>query len=441
MPILVNSSALLAIVQFSAFLVRHLPVIAPKVIVLLFDNKTSHLANHISSTLSGSEMLTWNDDHSTKRQIAVRETSLLINFVKPDGSRPYKFLSDNREIFFVMDTKISIGRFRLSPSDLIVQAFRNPLLFVTWKSVEKGLKEDYILDEDELLKSFAWLAFIRRVVQLPPGKFLLALDYTEQYRNGVANNAISAGANISGIQNSVFYVSGFRIGIYKIVCEKLKADGMNYLKLIDTYKTEYNQSKPMRYKDKRLSWRYFHQNQSDSESGIHISFKYIKNTPIYTNSQPNSFVVVVPRVIVSGLSSKQVFIQLLLKCLVIVGLLVVIAFFASVRYFFRWAIMDVPIAENDLFLDTFARSLGISPRNWTVRNIAERQLFVVVGIFGILTGSFLSGILYEQLVADEPVRYLYNSLKDVCRMGVNIALPFEVGIDLAANVNARTNLK
>lgn len=113
----------------------------------------------------------------------------------------------------------------------------------------------------------------------------------------------------------------------------------------------------------------------------------------------------IPRVIVNESTSIEVISKYLRKMSVIVGLLLVVAIFAGVRYFCHHGMtvdskakIDSPL--NHLFLDTFARSIGSSAGPWMGRNRSERQLLVVIGFFGCLFGSIFAGNAFRA-IADQ----------------------------------------
>lgn len=93
-----NSSSLIA---FAAFLVRHLPAIAPKVIVFVYNNETAHLANHISLQITGYEQLILNINIDGDGAITtINECALSINFINRETKRVARFGLDKREICF-----------------------------------------------------------------------------------------------------------------------------------------------------------------------------------------------------------------------------------------------------------------------------------------------------------------------------------------------------
>lgn len=411
--------------EFTAFLLHHLPVIAPNVVVLFFNNETTLQANHISTECAGYKQQLFNFDRKLSQKITIHENALVINLINYEISKVISFGYNKREICVLTSVEnIYFKRWNMSGNDLVAHAYSNQLQFSIWTPRNKNYGVVTRISEKELIDLFQWSAFLRRDLTLPKGEWIEFVDNIEEDKNGIATNELNP--DISDVP--LAFVSGFRIGIYMILADKLSGNGMSYMHVPGTISMskEFQYLAPMQYLDKRLSFRFF---QSEGSSQLQMSLKIPKSGRVFTNAQPERYVVVVPRVVVKQTSSNLVLYQFLLKCLAVAVLILVAVLFTVLRYVFRWSLSDsleniTPVIY--LFVNTFAGCLGTSAGNLIVTNTSERQLLIVNGVFAILFSSILSGILYEQLLMQEPIEFLYNTFLDVCLAKLSLAFPMEL---------------
>lgn len=162
------------------------------------------------------------------------------------------------------------------------------------------------------------------------------------------------------------------------------------------------------------------------------------NPQVYTAGTPRRFVILVPRIAVAhptdshrSASASLMQSATVRKALVVVGLVLAVAVFAALRFCCRHLVGRASKhSQQPMYLgcDTFARALGISAGAWDPRSTsgAERQLLCVIAVFSMLAGSVFLGSLYEEFVAEEPVRWRYNSLDEVCRDQLDLSIPYEL---------------
>lgn len=82
-------------VQLTAFLVRHLPDIAPTLLVFHVDNETAPLGNRMAAGLSGYQQRMIHLDYQKKRNsLKIVENALFINFLPPTESSYIEFQSE-----------------------------------------------------------------------------------------------------------------------------------------------------------------------------------------------------------------------------------------------------------------------------------------------------------------------------------------------------------
>lgn len=434
----VNSTASV-LLDFTEFLRRHLPVIVPHIIVMFFNNATIHPAKHVSLALSGYEQQIINYDRFYGDPITIEKSALLINLVNQESLVYIKFVFDKREISVLMLNEEKYFR-AMTPNDLAAHLDKKLLWFSTWKPKYGYDSPSKRLTEADLLESYSWLVFVRRANKLPQGSSFHAVDNIKEDSDGVATNEL----NPTNTQHPIAYASGFKIGIYMIIADKLTATGMGYLSL-NSYKLPYDLQfpylSPIRYPDRRLSWRYLHKNLTQFQHWI--SFNFFSKANVLINAEPEQFVVLVPRVVDNRYISNQMLYQSFLKFLAVVAFILV----AAILSVFRFCCECATNATNSvysgmyLFVDTFARSLGISPGMWLGRNTSERQLLVIIGFFGLLSSCLFSGFLFENYFVEEPTHFRYNSINDVCLDGLQIGFPISLLNKPDENIIAVNNLK
>lgn len=121
-------------------------------------------------------------------------------------------------------------RLFVTSNHLVAQAFRNPLLFTAWKSRKSDAEEHYTHWTRGAFRNriLGWRSFVNWN-SYPAGEWLTAVDYIRVDSRGVATNDIRP-----SLGNSLEFVSGFRIGIYMILAERLSGEAMSYSPVLGT---------------------------------------------------------------------------------------------------------------------------------------------------------------------------------------------------------------
>lgn len=161
----------------------------------------------------------------------------------------------------------------------MVPANRNPLSFSVWRTRSRNGELFQTFGEKELVETFAWRAFLRRVDQLPAGESLHVFDSMQEDSAGVATNAIYPQESSNKYRFEVGFVSGFRMGIYMILAERLSGGRLRYASsTLASSNASLNDLPAMRYRDKRLSWRGLRRHIN---ADLLLSFKYKLNSKLY----------------------------------------------------------------------------------------------------------------------------------------------------------------
>lgn len=421
------------IIEFTAFLLRHISAIDPKLIVLIFNNDTSQSANHILVSLVDYKKQCINTDiQSTPITNEIgSQCDLLIHFVNNDSKHIIKLSLKTRE-FILKTTDDYIGyvrrlrskpnSMRLNYNQLLVQTNKTPINFITAQYSDWTVATSKQHLEPNLVASFYWLAFLRHVEKLSSGYSLYGVDDINDQTYGVADNELSFLSNDSKIE----YVSGFKVGIYKIFAEKLSGNSLSFwnLESLGMGRQGNTSSNEIRFKDKRLAWRYLKQSEMN---GFHISFTMTRKYKVFNNVQMKRYVIIVPRIVIKNSSAWNILFKYRNKSLLVLGLFAVTSMFLGLRYCCNWAINDstpnsVGFVVKTLF-DTLSRIMGISPGDWNGTSISERQLLNVIGIFAFLFSSLFSGSLYEEQFIEPNYQYKFNSLTEFCSYRLSLGIP------------------
>lgn len=406
-------SSVPGILKFTAFLCQHLSTIDPKLIVFIFNNETAHHANHIAIALTGHVQLDFNSDIKKIKKVEP-DWDLLIHFVNEDTKKLANFETKTREFILKMESPPN-QHYNIIPKNhnqIVVEMYNG--------HISKILGQNSIqLSKENLGQSFDWLAFVHSVRYLPNDYCLYVVDDIYDQPNGVADNLLNP-RNLDEHSRIVF-VSGFKVGIYKILAGVLSGNSLAFSSLRDFASITIAQRPIERFNDKRLSWRYW---SSADGFGFYVSTSMTLRYQIYTHFKTKRYVILVPRIVISG--NQQFVDNSIRKFLVVAGLLVVTLVFVGFRFCCNWA--RTGIRPSDCFLvhsffDTLARSLGISPGAWLGRSSSERQLLTVLGIFAFISSSIFSGVLYEEQFIVHNLKFKYNNLDEACRDRLELELP------------------
>lgn len=402
--------------------------------VLLHNNRTAHHANEIACACAhaGHELISINYDQTRIRvhDLIQQNDALIINTI--NALTTYLVLVGRRHrIMMVTLTAPSDPRQRtvndMFENVLGVLAYRTPMEFIAWNTTTTLARNQrlVVIDEPRLLQSFAWQAFLRCVHKLPLGEHLRVIDVIKQESNGVMETHDVNPNTIKGPRQTG-WVSGFRIGIYKIVAERMSAKRMHYWQTQHTvrYAVQFERLPTMRYLDTRLSLANV---EKQFVLNYHLSFLVKQKIQLYTQVQPRVFRILVPRVVMENSSSNKRMIDYYRKTIVVLSLLLMAALYVVLRYCCQFAAPKNGVSFlMHSFFDTLARSLGTSSGIWLGRTTSERLLLFVIGVYSIYACSIFSGVLYEQLLIGEEVKFKYNSLHDVCDEKLALGYPYEV---------------
>lgn len=415
-----------ATVLFTTFLLRHLHDINPHIVVFVFQEKSAFQVDIISKSITGYQQLCFNLDKPTKNDF-VGEDVLFINFGDPTAFRKkIRVGSEFRHIHIQTSPFPSGGVVvkrwlkRKTPDyEFSVFFLNSPMMFVGWNR-SPNTKNEVFTNEQSFVQSFSWMAFLRNVTKLPEDEWLRAMDIILDDSEGEATNELAPKESPS--RNEMAYVSGFRIGIFKILAEKISSSALTYTSSADLirYQVQFQRLPPTRFRDKRLSWRYWKDPQMHGQL---MSFAMPHNIKVYTHVHQTRYRILVPRIVKDSQSSDTVLNEVLRKSLVLLCFLVVCLGLGSLRYACRWLTNDrQTLSIGDLFFDTMSRLIGNSSGIWFGRSTSERQLLTVIAIAAILIGSIGLGVLYEKMFVEIEINYRYNNLEEVCRDGLKLGL-------------------
>lgn len=233
-------------------------------------------------------------------------------------------------------------------------------------------------------------------------------------------------------------VFGLRVGIYKIIAERLTKNPKTYTlfkKLLGNSKFGTKTENELQFLDKRLIDRGYPFKGGLYKYKLSLSMipKFSRSMTQFNSGGPSTrYILLVPRIIEDGRSNHLA--NTLIKCQILFGLLMSISLFVLLRFYCNILFME-QINSGFLvhtFFDTFARALGIGPGTWFGRSTAERLLLTVIAVFAILAGSIVLGILYEKLVTEVSLKFGLNNLMEICQADMVLHIPSELAMLLVA---------
>lgn len=421
----------IALLQFTAFVLRHLVTIDPQTLVLYFDDSTAHYANHVAFAFRGHNMHCIKIIWPQYKSIHINGSALLLNFLPRDVDFGRIILSPMSRYFVVILTKPKSHNFDPLPlSDLLrlkkpfdreieIHAYQIPMGFYSWFSNDTiGRK----MIEKELIRSAAWYAFLNRIDSMEGNSTKLTfLNKIWSKSFSVATSKLLFKKENENISNA--YILGFNIGMYKIFVEKLNAGNINFGLMHQNLNGTPSLVKTL---DARLTIRL---------PTLPGSFGYIVSLDsifyfvhkIYHCASTTRYVVLVPRIVLTRSSDRLM--EILFKCQIIAGILLSTGLFVTLRYCCQITNDDQPSFGEFItksFFDTFSRLLGISPGTWFGRSTGERQLLSVISLLAFLFGCIFSGVLFEQMLTEDEPTYLYNNLEDICNARFTLFHPPEL---------------
>lgn len=438
MVLLAKLQPLLGIFEFCAFILRHQSAIDAKVVGLVFDNNTAQLANHISITLSGCEQKCFNTDLTNIKFVGL-DCDLIIQFGVQNSKYIAKRSLKARSIILLMsDEPIPLVNIlprvpdyvSINYNELVVNLHHNPITFITSTFKSWRLAHIKATSEVELVRSFDWLAFLCHVKKLPTGEFLRVFDDSFEDSNGLANNVLHPSQPHPKTDNRIAFISGFNVGMYKIIAERLSSNLLIIQNLVSEadYNQRFSRLPSTNLQDHRLSWRYWKYRRPVSKFTISLTSPHA--VAIYTFARAKRYRILVPRIVLESSSANNMFMTLR-KCGVILGILLVTGIFVALRLFCQWTVTKLSRHYGSSYLvhsffDTFSQLLGISSSD-SLREASssECQLLIVVGVFAILSSGIFSGVLYEDQFIEHKLSFKYNSLDDICREGLDVGVPLE----------------
>lgn len=414
-----------ALLQFTAFLSRHIDTINPQILVLFFDDSTSDYANHIAHTFRERSVNCFTNELILDKPIFINLNALFINFLAR-GSESNLFIlrSKSRYIVAVIDPPIlhndRIVECINTPYDreIEVHSYRRPMDFNSW--IPNNMF-GHGINEATLMRSWIWPAFLNRIETIQHNNRSISM----LFRVWIDSSSVGTTKYVKLLDandHTTGYLTGHNIGMYKIFADKL-SDGRINCRL---FTKSGGISKQVRYLDMRLSVVYSSETDPQGYT-ISLDSIYFNSNKVYTCASTVRYLVLVPRILVT--SSSHRLMEVLFKWQLIFGILLFTVFFMTLRYCCQVVCTDLPSFRDfivDSFFDTFARLLAIPSETLLGNTTSERQLLIVITILGFLFDKIFSGILYEQLMTDDEPQYLYNTLNDICIGGLTIFFPNEL---------------
>lgn len=412
------NGTLLAILPFTSFLLRYLPIIDPNEIVIAFDKRTSDQANQLGLELRYYSLRFVKVDvrHSKHYNRPNFRRDLVLSLLEPNKSNLY--ITSRAISIYVIDEDIhQLGA--LEPAFTAIKCSHHISCF-SWtlrKRFKQRTLKDELMNEADWLKSLDWTMFLRTHRKLPPKSRLTFLDNVETHR-------------MRTFDRNTICVSGFRVGIYKIVSEQLTGNSMSYVEdkpLFGHFKYRKNIKSlhDIRFMDKRLIAKV------STVQTIHrmsLVPQFALKMPFFgATGLTSRYIVAAPRII-DNYGSNQLAL-ILIQCQVILTFLLTTAGFVTLRYFSRLINGKRPpggAAVVHMFFDTFSRALSNSTEKLSVKVVSERLVLTAVSIFAIISGSIFSGILYENQISEDYVIFSVNSLNDICEAKMQLLIPSEI---------------
>lgn len=413
---------LLAIVAFTEFLVQHIDDIHPKVIVFLYDPSHDDWVDQMAGHLGGRPMRFLRITSWVASPTVIADDALLLSFINVCDENIWTRFTSNVRTFVVSfghpnGRNASHGVPRLV-FESGARSYFSPCIVCRLQIASTSGMTDR-----QLVASFAWSAFLDRVDRLPVGDRLACTDDCLMDR---------AGYLFKGTDPKHRVVTGFRVGVYKLLAELIGAHQIRYY-----YMIMYVVRQPRVFRSKELDKRLVAKYELTDDRPPHsVSLNaHLKLFPrqFYHGAHISRYVVVVPRILVDSSSNRLI--EYGRRCQVVGGLVMSTLFFVMLRYCYQRT--DVASLSGSvvlaLFFDTFARSMGVGAGPWLGRLSAERLLLSVIAVYAILSGSIFSGVLYEHLVVKEQPQFRFNSLDELCTADMVLLVPLELMPDRPVN--------
>lgn len=401
---------LLAFLPFTAFLFNHIDEIGPSAVVFLFAPGQEDYVTQIAETLAGRQMrIIGVSNQSQPNLISIKDDTLLLSFIGVcHHDIAWLRFESNVRTFMINVEAISTAESKFEN----VPHPQNPYPCIAWPSHRLTSPGDGMLEAD-FLKSFNWSIFTDRLTTLDGHQSMTCVDDYDTDRMGTRRYIKSS---------QMLITTGFRIGIYKILRELLRAKYMRY------------------YPNFHFAWNPRLTSMTVSEERLTAVFYIIRGEWINKLSlipHPQMFPyqfshgalrtryrVVVPRIVLDTTSNRLK--KYWMQTLVVLGLMLTTGLFVVIRLLCRLG-EEWPVDVSDWwvysFFDTWARTLSNGAGPWLGRSTAERQLLTVIAVFAFLAARVFTGVLYEQLLVQDEVRFLYNSLDDICLAGMVLRVP------------------
>lgn len=422
---------LFSLLQFTDFILLHLASINPYYVILFHDNATFNQAHYVAMALHGYPIESYNlNSMYPRRKLIYKENVLVVNFLQRNqDTRLFVIDEISRFILAVIEkptgdeieTFFMTRRYENQEREIEIHSYLRPMGFVSRYS------PDFIgrmLTENELMQSLAWSAFLNRFDNIPLDNVTVNFnDKVWFHADGLCTNLV---AKLQPNGKLSYYFTGFFVGLYKIIADRLTHRKMNYHYILDSVILN---ASTVGYLDSRLSHPYeFIRNVNHTDRKISFEQTYSYNIRICTYADSTQYRIIVPRIVETSNNNYGVP-EVLSNFGIILCFLVSVLVFVTLRFKIRRIMNDIPKSGGsflEMLFDTFSRSLGISAGIWSGRTRAERLLLSVIAVFAFLSGSIFSGALYQELLSDEVIEYRYKNLQDVCRDRLVLKYPLEL---------------
>lgn len=423
MSLLAADPKLLAVWSFIAFLSGHIEEIQPNLVLFLFDTYDSYYANVVAVALRGRQMLMLQTEKFSKRHWTIKEDTLLLMFGDSSLDNTWILFTSVRVIVLDLEPLPTSLRNNSTATTLrpVFALINHERLQpnMVW-SMQQNLKGGML--EENWLRSFQWSVFVNRVHKLPANHLLGCYDnaLTDRSSGMILRNDLGFGIAI-----------GMRIGFYKIFMELMGTKGLRYF-----YTHQYidHRNRPIltSFRDRRLIVQYPLNGSFSHAISLSPNGQTFPNMFLESSIPPMRYMVVVPRIVINSTSNQLK--EFTFKCQVIGGLFLTTCIFVSIRFGSHQFSSREPEVETPTFMlsffDTFARMLGVGAGAWQCRSTAERLLLSVIAVIAFFWGSFLSGVLYEQMFIREDLKFCFNNLDDLCLAGKELHIPIELILKL-----------
>lgn len=414
-----NDPKCLAVLPFVAFLLGQSDKISPKLVVFQLGPADADYVDCIAGGLPGIQM---RFAREIRPEWVLEKGILLISFRKSWTASRTLWVDPVPKTIVLDFEEWEMGRRATDVATL--DNFRPTFEWkekigwngqhLAWR-LRNGIRGEGASERD-WLQSFQWSLFLDRIDRLPSGDVLECIDSCLTDRAG---NVWPRNHDVASI------VHGYRIGIYKIIAERMGASRMQFT----------NQNKQIKcgfmglVKDERLT--------SSVEVSKRQNVHWISLSPQPHGLGKSSlvsvisvrYVVMVPRIVLNATNNTMM--DYWQKCQLIVGLVLVTVCFVGIRCACQFSVARKRTDRGQgrilyLFFDTFARSLGVGPGAWLGRSKAERLLLTVISVFAILSGSLFGGGLFEKQLLRNELKFRFNSLDDICLAKIVLYIPMEL---------------